>query len=145
MPIVLLSRRGFVAGCTTVLLGAHAPRLGAAMRCGQPTSRRRGPHPTPRVGINASKVLRPDQLSDAPEALPAFEAARKIPQILDGIRCHCGCADLEGFYSLLSCYEGDGMARMCVVCQGQARLAERLFTSGRTLDDIRDAIDARFG
>ncbi|MEO8226707.1 MAG: CYCYC family (seleno)protein, partial [Gemmatimonadota bacterium] len=72
-------------------------------------------------------------------------AARRIPQILDGIRCHCGCATLPGFYSLLSCYEGDGMARMCVICQGQARLADRLERAGKSLDQIRSAIDARFG
>jgi len=138
-----VSRRSFVAGCGALMLGwSGAPRFTA--RCGNHRSPA-GPHPTPRPGIDASKVLGNDQLVDSPEAVPAFEAARKVPQILDGIRCHCGCADLKGFYSLLSCYEADGMARMCVICQGQARLAERLFRGGRTLDEIRAAIDARFG
>ncbi len=47
------------------------------------------------------------------------------------------------FYSLLSCYEGKGMARDCIVCQG--RLAVRLHKEGKSLDQIRAAIDAKFG
>ena len=70
---------------------------------------------------------------------------REIPQIVDGIRCQCGCADLPGFYSLLSCYESEGMARWCEICQGEGRLAARLYKTGKTLDEIRAAIDARFG
>jgi hypothetical protein len=143
--VPVISRRTFLAGCA-LLLGGH--RLGSvepAAHCAMGGRRRSGPHPTPRPGIDASKVLTADKLTDSPDAVPAFEAARKIPQILDGIRCHCGCADLKGFYSLLSCYEDDGMARMCVICQGQARLAERLARGGKSLDEIRAAIDARFG
>jgi phosphoribosyl-dephospho-CoA transferase len=37
------------------------------------------------------------------------------------------------------------MARECIVCQGQARLAIKLHKEGKTLDEIRAAIDARFG
>jgi hypothetical protein len=131
------SRRSFLA-----LLGALLLLPGSRRAFG--TSRARGPHPTPRPGIDASKVLPDDQLGDWPDARPAFEAARKIPQVADGIRCNCGCADQPGFYSLLSCYEGDGMARHCPICQGQARLALRLHDAGKSLDDIRAAIDARY-
>ncbi len=138
------TRRDFLSGCAAALVIRLGPvRLHA--RCGAELGPRRAPHPTPRPGIDGSKVLSVEKLTDTPDAIPAFEAARKVPQILDGIRCHCGCADLKGFYSLLSCYEGDGMARMCVICQGQARLAARLFGAGRSLDEIRAAIDARFG
>ena len=77
--------------------------------------------------------------------MPAFDEARTIPQILDGIRCHCGCADLPGKRSLLSCYEEDGMALDCDICQGEGRLAYRLHARGRTLAEIRAAIDARYG
>ena len=37
------------------------------------------------------------------------------------------------------------MAQMCLICQGEGKLAERLYRDGRTLDEIRAAIDARFG
>jgi hypothetical protein len=106
--------------------------------------RRHGPHPTPRPGIDASKVLGDDHLADWPDARPAFEAVRQIPQVADGIRCTCGCADKPGFYSLLSCFEGEGMALHCPICQGEARLAFRLHQSGKSLDEIRAAIDARY-
>jgi Protein of unknown function with PCYCGC motif len=104
-----------------------------------------GPHPTPRPGIDASKVLTRDKLTEHPAAEPVFEMVRKIPQIVDGIRCQCGCAELPEFYSLLSCYEADGMAQHCVICQGEAKLAFRMHEQGKTLDQIRAAIDEKFG
>ena len=134
------TRRRFLAGSALAALSAAVPRRLAAFT----TSRRPGPHPTPRPGIDASKVLTAAQLADDPDAGPAFDAVRTIPQIADGIRCHCGCAERDGFYSLLSCYEGEGMARMCLVCQGEGRMAERMHRQGRTLDEIRAAIDARY-
>ncbi len=102
------------------------------------------PHPTPRPGITAAKVLRAEQLTENPDAAPAFDMVRQMPQIVDGIRCHCGCADIPDFRSLLSCYEGDGMAQHCQICQGQARIAYALFKDGKSLDDIRAAIDAKY-
>ena len=73
-----------------------------------------------------------------------FDSVRKIPEVVDGIRCNCGCTNPPEFYSLLSCYEGHGMARDCHICQGQGRLAVRLHREGKSLDDIRTAIDAKF-
>lgn len=137
------SRRHFLAlvgGSLAVGLAGARPAWAASPRTTA------GPgHPTPRPGITAANVLPDSELTDFPGAMPAFVAVREIPQIADGIRCHCGCADLPGFYSLLSCYEGAGMARMCDICQGQGRLAARLFKSGKTLDEIRAAVDARYG
>jgi hypothetical protein len=138
------SRRRFIAALSgAFLLGIAAPAhaRGAVRRRG----RQPHPHPDPRPGITAEKVLTHDQLADAPHAMDVFDAVREIPQIVDGIRCQCGCADLPGFYSLLSCYEAEGMARYCPICQGEGRLASRLYKSGKTLDEIRAAIDARFG
>jgi hypothetical protein len=103
-----------------------------------------GPHPDPRPGIDASHLPPPDKVAEHPDAVPAYDEARTIPEILDGIRCQCGCAEQPGHRSLLSCYE-DGMAMDCDICQGQARLAYRLHAQGRTLDRIRSAIDSRYG
>lgn len=36
------------------------------------------------------------------------------------------------------------MARDCSICQGQARLAVRLHKEGKSLREIRTAIDAKF-
>jgi len=134
------SRRQFLTralGALT-LIGAAPGRLRAASPAG-------GTHPEPRPGITAANVLTHEQLASAPHAIELFDAIREIPQIVDGIRCQCGCADLPGFYSLLSCYESEGMARWCEICQGEGRLTFRLHKAGKTLDEIRAAIDARFG
>ena len=37
------------------------------------------------------------------------------------------------------------MARHCMVCQGEGRMAARLHADGKTLDEIRTAIDERYG
>ena len=140
------SRRRFLRhsfGALLALFGvAHARPAGAAPRMRRPRS---GPHPNPRPGIDASKVLTRDKLTEHPAAEPVFDMVRQIPQVVDGIRCQCGCAEIEGFYSLLSCYETDGMAQHCAICQGEAKLAFRMHAQGKSLDEIRAAIDAKFG
>ena len=125
---------------------AQASAFLSMLWLGRPTSRAwlRGKHPDPRPGIDASRVLSRDQLAEHPDAITAFDQVREIPQIVDGIRCSCGCATREGFYSLLSCYEGDGMARHCEVCQGTGRMAYRLHQQGKTLNEIREAVDLRY-
>ncbi len=113
-------------------------------------ARRRGPrppheHPAPRAGVTAARILPDAQLADFPEARPAFAEARQIPQVLDGIRCHCVCTEDPAYRSVLTCFEGEGMARHCEICRGQARLAYRLHRAGESLDAIRAAVDARYG
>ena len=144
------SRRGFLrraAGALLALAGVSLVRPVTA-RATAPSRAPRftpGTHPTPRPGIDASKVLTRDKLTEHPAAQPVFDMVRKIPQVVDGIRCQCGCAELPEFYSLLSCYEADGMAQHCVICQGEAKLAFRMHEQGKSLDEIRAAIDAKFG
>ncbi len=140
MPLGPLSRRDVIAA---LLLLPIAPRR-AVHLCAEHVAHR-GPHPTPRPGIDASKVLSADKLKDSPRVLLAFDEVRQIPQIVDGIRCHCGCASAPAFYSLLTCFEGDAMARMCDICRGQGRLAFRLHKGGKSLAEIRAAIDDRYG
>jgi hypothetical protein len=141
------SRRSFLALFAVALMGLRPrpPLTNWVLMCHTP-QRGPHPHPAPRPGITAEKVLASDQLGAWADAASAFDEVRQIPEIVDGIRCNCGCADDPSFYSLLTCYEGsDAMARVCPICQGQGRLAFRLHTAGKTLDEIRVAIDARFG
>jgi len=146
----LLGRRELLRRSAGALAAAMALTLGRpsrALAAVLAPARGSGPHthPTPRPGIDASKVLTKDQLKEGPNAAPVFDMVRQIPQVVDGIRCNCGCAELPEFYSLLSCFESDGMAQHCMICQGQARLAFRMHGEGKTLDQIRTAIDAKFG
>jgi hypothetical protein len=143
-----IPRRRFISICAATAAGLMAgTRPAMATRCHH--SHRHeppGPHPEPRPGITGEKVATAEQLGAFADALPAFDAVRAIPEIVDGIRCNCGCAGSGDLYSLLSCFEGpEAMARYCQICQGQGRLAYRLHQAGKTLDDIRAAIDARFG
>ncbi len=132
------SRRRFLA-----LMPGVAAALAVSGRAKDLFARTAVAHPDPRPGIDASQMLTRAQVhgSDAKEL---FDLVRQIPQIVDGIRCHCGCADLPDNYSLLSCYEKEGMAQHCSVCQGQGRLAFRLFKKGKTLNEIRAAIDSTY-
>jgi hypothetical protein len=132
------TRREFVQSAVVAAIVLRAPKLSAHSR-----SASLGGHPEPRPGIDASKVRATSSLKN-PGAADAFDAAHEIPQILDGIRCHCGCAEQADQYSLLSCYEGDAMAQFCDICQGQANLARRLTKMRRSLDQIRAAIDAKW-
>ena len=142
-----LARREFLGRSAATFLSAAALALGHPSLAWAARARAAGPHthPTPRPGIDASKVLTKEQLTEGPDAAPVFDMVRKIPQIADGIRCNCGCAELPEFRSLLSCFEADGMAQHCMICQGQARLAFRMHGEGKSLDQIRTAIDAKFG
>jgi hypothetical protein len=134
------SRRAFLKALPLGALGllGLAPRRLAGLGLFQ------AEHPEPREGIDASKVLTADKLTN-PAAAPVYDLIREIPEVADGIRCHCGCALLPGYYSLLTCFEEGGMAQFCQICQGQARLAHRRHGEGQTLDQIRNAVDARFG
>ena len=131
------TRRAFLRALPTGLLGLTL-LPGRVLAARRPTG-----HPEPRPGIDASRVLGEDQVPS--HAAAAFARVRRIPRVVDGIRCHCGCAEVPGFYSLLSCFEESGMAAHCEVCQGEANLAFALHEQGKTLAEIRAAIDERYG
>jgi hypothetical protein len=152
------TRRGFLAVCAGVafgVVGGLRPGWARTTRSPLPLSTEgchgfveaplQTEHPEPRPGIDASGVLTHDDLADAPHAIPTFDKIREIPEIADGIFCHCGCAALPGYRSLLICYEDPGMAKWCEICQGEGNLTYRLHKAGKTLDQIRAAIDAKFG
>jgi len=101
-------------------------------------------HPVPREGVDASRVVPADKLMN-PAVSELFDEIRKIPEVADGVFCYCGCSNLPGHYSLLSCYEPGGTGQWCEICQGEGRLVVRRHREGQSLDQIRRAIDARYG
>jgi hypothetical protein len=105
--------------------------------------RLRPDHPEPRPGITADKVLKDEDVTN-PKAKESFAMVREIPHIIDGIRCPCDCGDKKGYYSLLSCFEGEGMAQKCGVCYGAARVAYLHHKKGESLDQIRAAVDKAY-
>jgi hypothetical protein len=103
---------------------------------------RRARHPDPRPGITAANVLAEGAVPE--RAREAYRVAREIPGILDGIYCHCDCAERDGKRSLLGCFEGT-MASTCGICRGEATLAGKLNAKGKSLDEIRAAVDDEYG
>lgn len=137
------SRRRFITtlqGSVLALFAGARPVLGSILQ-----TRRIWEHPEPRPGVDASKVLTAEDLVGFEDILPIYEGIREIPHIADGVRCHCGCAEMPGYRSLLTCYEEGQMAMYCEICQGQGRLVYRRYLEGQTLDQIRVGVDARFG
>lgn len=107
------------------------------------------PHPEPRDGVTSEKVLKADDLGDKPRkaVLDAYDAARHDPQIFDGLACGCGCHGQAAAYqhrSLLVCYE-TRQPTGCPSCREEATLVGKLIKEGKTLAEIRAAVDKRFG
>jgi hypothetical protein len=102
------------------------------------------PHPDPRPGITGANVLHEDELGTRKAVREAYAAARAYPQLFDGLFCVCECHENMGHRSLLACFESR-QAVGCLSCQEQAVLVERLAKQDKTLDEIRKAIDKKWG
>jgi len=79
-----------------------------------------------------------------PGAAEAYAAARNAAATLDGVYCYCDCSKNAGHRSLLTCFETDHGA-YCDVCMGEAMVANGMAQQGRSLEEIRTAIDLQFG
>lgn len=101
-------------------------------------------HPTPRPGITAAKVVPTSLVPRTPGASEAYAAAREAAATLDGMYCHCDCSKHAGHRSLLTCFETEHGA-YCDVCMGEAMLASGMAKQGKSLTEIRTAIDRQFG
>ena len=141
----------FAAVLAALLLGAFAlpaaaqaqpehTHAGHATR--RPAPKVKSHHPDPRPGVTGRSVLRGEIVPS--RAREVYTIAARIPSILDGLYCHCDCHDRDERRSLLSCFEDD-MATTCGICQGQARMAGELHAQGKTLNEIRAALDQRWG
>jgi hypothetical protein len=142
LPVVLLA----------LLLGAFVLPAGAQAQPGghdharhgtrRPAPKVKSHHPNARRGITGAKVLRANRVSE--RARESYTIAARIPRLFDALFCHCECHEREGRRSLLECFEDD-MASTCGICQGQATMAGELHAQGKSLAEIRAAIDQRWG
>ena len=101
-------------------------------------------HPAPRPGITSEKVLPVSFVPRTPGSNEAYAVARTHASTLDGVYCHCDCSKHARHRSLLTCFEGDHGA-YCDVCMGEAMVASGMADQGRSLEEIRTAIDRQFG
>ena len=102
-----------------------------------------GHHPTPRTGVTGARVLAAATFGDDQRLVRAYEAARAMPEVFDGLYCYCHCKEDMGHVSLLTCYESEHAAS-CDICLGEAAMAAAMHANGASLDAIRSAIDARY-
>jgi hypothetical protein len=145
-----MNRRRFLAATAVTAVTLAVPGIAWSRErpcrhgAGHEGDRRAGAvtHPDPRPGITADAVLPDDDVSASSKE--AYAAAREFPAVLDGLYCHCDCAERDGLRSLLSCFESK-MPQSCRVCRGEAELAARLARDGKSLAEIRKAVDERYG
>jgi hypothetical protein len=101
-------------------------------------------HPEPRPGITSGKVMPASFVPRTAGSSEAYAAARTHAATLDGVYCHCDCSKHAGHRSLLTCFEGEHGA-YCDICMGEAMVASGMADQGRSLEEIRTAIDRQFG
>jgi uncharacterized protein with PCYCGC motif len=73
----------------------------------------------------------------------AYEAAERNPALLAQLHCYCGCDKADGHKNLLDCFR-DSHGSTCAICVGEARDAETMANRGVPVEQIRDALRARY-
>jgi hypothetical protein len=73
----------------------------------------------------------------------AYEAAERNPGLLAQLHCYCGCDKADGHKNLLDCFR-DTHGSTCAICVGEARDAEAMANRGVPVEQIRDALRARY-
>jgi len=73
----------------------------------------------------------------------AYEAAERNPALLAQLHCYCGCDKADGHKNLLDCFR-DTHGSTCAICVGEARDAEAMANRGVPVEQIRDALRARY-
>jgi hypothetical protein len=101
------------------------------------------PHPDPRPGITAEHVLGESELGKSRRVREAYAAARTHPEMFDGVYCACRCDKSMNHRSLLSCFESR-QAIGCMACREEAELVARMARDGKSLEEIRLAVDKEF-
>lgn len=97
-------------------------------------------HPEPRTGVTHEHVVPGARYAAYPRVAHTYDRVAAVPHIVDGIYCYCACSEHSAHYSLLDCFRDDHAAR-CDICLSEADMAHRMHVDGRSLDEIRTAID----
>jgi Protein of unknown function with PCYCGC motif len=95
-------------------------------------------------GSDASASLTQDPQLYQGETHQAYIVARDHPELLAQLDCYCGCEEHEGHKNLLDCFRTSHGAS-CDICVGEAVTAGQMLAQGTPVDQIRDALRARFG
>ena len=135
------TRRRFLLLLSALVAGPSTGRDVLAQRLAiRPTG---FPHPEPRAGVTAELVLPESDLPDRRRVREAYAAARAHPELFDGLYCTCRCDKSMEHRSLLSCFESRQPIG-CMACREEAELVGRMARDGKTLEEIRRAVDEEF-
>jgi hypothetical protein len=137
----MIGRRAFLLQAAAVVASVGSSHDAFARAVGRGPG---FPHPDPRPGVTGDNVLPEAELGSKRKVLEAYDAARTHPEIFDGIYCACRCDKSMNHRSLLSCFES-GQAIGCLACREQAEFVARHAREGKTLEEIRLAVDKEFG
>ncbi len=77
-----------------------------------------------------------------PDVKPAYEVARKYPDMLDRIHCFCECKESprERHKTLLTCFTNEHAAG-CGICLREALLAAKLKDQGASDDQVEMTVE----
>ena len=100
-------------------------------------------HPAPRSDLTGAAVASADRYVTYPRVAQVYEMAAEIPEVLDGLYCYCDCSRHSNHRSLLTCFQDDHGAS-CDVCLNEAETAYRMTSEGRSLKEIRAAVDEMY-
>lgn len=106
--------------------------------------------------ITASVDTLPAFLDDKPEDMRlVYQIAGNATDILHSMPCYCGCGESAGHQSNMNCFvdeireDGsvvwDDHGTRCLVCLEIAVKSAQMSKDGKSLKEIRDAIDAEYG
>ena len=92
--------------------------------------------------------LKADQFAD-PDIQHLYRAAFLLRRVLLQLPCYCACHQRAGHKSLYACYVAQvGSAcysAECEVCLDEARIAEEMSQKGASVEEIRAALEAKYG
>jgi len=130
-------------GRLRVVVSAAVLVLGVGFLAYAWTSDDGGHHPTPRSGVTAENVMPAVRYAEVPRIEKVYREVSGVPAAVDGIYCYCHCMENMEHRSLLTCFESDHAAG-CDVCLSEGDMVYRMTQQGRSLDQIRQAIDRTF-
>lgn len=103
------------------------------------------PSQTPTATLEGRKpVLNPDLFKDV--VREAYMTAEQYPELLEQLKCYCGCDNpMHSPYhrSLYECFT-DTHGSNCHTCVNEAILAKNLYIEGKTPSEIRAIIDQKY-
>jgi len=128
----------------TVLVAAAVLVVAAAYAAGHVSPRDQAAAGVVRVADPAQQLrITLDPKNFQGPVREAYEAAERNPALLAQMHCYCGCDRAEGHKNLLDCFR-DTHGSTCAICVGEARDAESMANRGVPVEQIRDALRARY-